>query len=78
MIALREKLLEFCDQTSCSQCILDGEVCRCGRGAHFFSRGIYGDFEMSDSEIKDAFDIIMGYSTNIITSKDVLMNFLEE
>lgn len=52
---MRRKLDEYCHGTpSCSLCYLQGDTCRCGRGASFpEGQG------MTDDEIVAAYDILV-------------------
>lgn len=56
---MRDKLSEYCGGRSCSTCILDTPVSRCGCGAFFtISKG--KDGYMTDEEIVDAYNRVFG------------------
>lgn len=57
--AMRRKLDRYCDNKSCGDCVLEGEACRCGRGASFLSR-LGERFELIDDEIRDAYARVFG------------------
>ena len=57
---MRNRLKSYCYCRLCRDCILDSPKCRCGLGVHFMSKDDDGNYEMSDEEIKDAFNIVFG------------------
>lgn len=61
IVKMREKLKKHClGKTDCSGCKLNGAICRCGHGTHFMTKDNAGDYEMSNKEIKAAFNIVFG------------------
>ena len=54
---LRKELYDFCEKNSCYSCILR-HPCECGRGTHFLRK--WGDCNMSDEDIVDAYEIAFG------------------
>lgn len=61
IVKMREKLKKHClGTTDCSDCKLNGAICRCGHGTHFMTKDNAGDYEMSNKEIKAAFNIVFG------------------
>ena len=60
IVKKREKLKNHCLSTSCSDCKLGGAICRCGCGTHFMTKDDDGNYEMSNKEIKAAFNIVFG------------------
>lgn len=57
---MRSHLIAFCDdQTVCDECVLN-ENERCGHGVHFKTKNIDDEYEMSDEEIKDAYNVVFG------------------
>lgn len=57
---MRKRLKSYCDSKSCSNCILDSPMYRCGRGVHFMTKDKAGNYTMSDEEIIHAFNIVFG------------------
>lgn len=58
---MRKKPRSYCrSRRCCTGCKLFSHVCRCGLGVSFNSKTRTGDYEMSDEEIKDAFNIVFG------------------
>lgn len=57
---MRKKLKEYCHGRFCCTCKLNGEVCRCGRGSHFFTKKDNGDYDMTYEEIKEAYNVVFG------------------
>ena len=64
---MRNRLKSYCYCRLCRDCILDSPKCRCGLGVNFMSKDDDGNYEMSDEEIKAAFNIVFG--TGIKDSK---------
>lgn len=50
----RHALVDYCDSKTCSGCILESPVCRCGCGTHFLAK-VDGKFTMTDDEIDSAY-----------------------
>lgn len=61
---MRKKLKNYCIDMHCGDCKLHSPVCRCGNNTHFMNKDNTGNYEMSDEEIKAAFNIIFGTGTN--------------
>lgn len=57
---MRKKLKNYCSDMHCGDCKLHSPVCRCGNNTHFMNKDNTGNYEMSDEEIKHAFNIIFG------------------
>lgn len=57
---MRKKLNSYCKSRSCEGCELFYPSFRCGRGVTFISKTTNSDYDMSDEEIKAAFDIVFG------------------
>ena len=57
---MRKKLKNYCSDMLCGDCKLHSPVCRCGNNTHFMNKDNTGNYEMSDEEIKAAFNIIFG------------------
>lgn len=57
---MRKKLKNYCSDMHCGDCKLHSPVCRCGNNTHFMTKDNTGNYEMSDEEIKAAFNIIFG------------------
>lgn len=53
---MRKRLISYCGIRTCKGCKLIFPVCRCGCGVSFNSKTPTGKYEMSDEEIKDAFN----------------------
>lgn len=64
---MRNRLKSYCYCRLCRDCILDSPKCRCWLGVHFMSKDDDGNYEMSNEEIKDAYNIVFG--TGIKESK---------
>lgn len=65
---MRNRLKSYCfGRRYCGGCKLESKTYRCGRGAHFMTKDDYGNYTMSDEEIKDAYNIVFG--TGIKESK---------
>lgn len=56
---MRKKLNGYCESRDCEGCELF-HSCRCGCCVTFISKTPTGDYEMSDEEIKDAFNTVFG------------------
>lgn len=56
---MRKRLELYCN-CRCSNCKLKFPTCRCGMGVHFMTKDKSGNYEMSNKEIKDAFNIVFG------------------
>lgn len=56
---MRKKLNGYCKSRGCEGCELF-HSCRCGCGVTFISKTPTGDYEMSNKEIKAAFNIVFG------------------
>lgn len=63
---MRKKLKNYCSDMRCRDCKLHSPVCRCGNNTHFMNKDNTGNYEMSDEEIKAAFNIVFGTGTNEI------------
>ena len=57
---MRKRLDSYCISKSCRDCELKFPTCSCGCGVHFMSKDDDGNYEMSDEEIKDAYNIVFG------------------
>lgn len=57
---MRKKLNDYCKGRDCSDCKLFGDTCRCGDGTSFMVKDDAGNYEMSNKEIKNAFNIVFG------------------
>lgn len=57
---MRKKLKNYCIGMNCGDCKLHSPVCRCGNNTHFMTKDNTGNYEMSDEEIKAAFNIVFG------------------
>lgn len=57
---MRKRLKSYCDTRSCCDCILKSTTCRCGDGTSFMVKDDAGNYEMSNKEIKNAFNIVFG------------------
>lgn len=57
---MRKKLNDYCQGRDCSDCKLFGDTCRCGDGTSFMVKDDAGNYEMSNKEIKNAFNIVFG------------------
>ena len=51
----RKRLREYCNTRTCGGCLLEGPVCRCGRGSSFHPSGI-----MPENEVLAAYEIVFG------------------
>jgi hypothetical protein len=61
---MRQELHEFCEeQYECNSCELDGDTCRCGRGAYFIDFEPDEDGYMSSEEIAMAYLMVFGKKT---------------
>ena len=67
---MRNRLKSYCYCRSCSDCILDSKKCRCGLGVNFMSKYDDGNYEMSDEEIKAAFNIVFGTCIKEVKPKE--------
>lgn len=57
---MRKRLDRYCDDGGCNGCPLSGkEICRCGFGTHFLKIR-NGSYDMSDDEIRDAYNRVFG------------------
>ncbi len=57
---MRKRLISYCGSRNCKGCKLIFPVCRCGCGVSFNSKTPTGYYEMSDEEIKDAYNTVFG------------------
>jgi hypothetical protein len=57
---MRKKLKNYCSDMHCGDCKLHSPACRCGNNTHFMIKDNTSNYEMSDEEIKHAFNIIFG------------------
>ena len=67
---MRNRLKSYCYCRLCRDCILDSQKCRCGLGVHFMSKDDDGNYEMSDEEIKAAFNIVYGTGIKDVKPKE--------
>lgn len=67
---MRKRLELYCN-CRCSNCKLKSPTCRCGMGVHFMTKDKAGNYEMSNEEIKDAFNIIFGTASKLYNGKIV-------
>ena len=57
--SMRDMLIDHCHKSLCKDCVLHGDACRRGRGAHFGSpKGDRG--YMTNKEIVDAYNRVFG------------------
>ena len=59
---MRKKLNSYCKSRGCEGCELFSPSFRCGLGVTFISKTTNSDYDMSDEEIKAAFDIVFSNS----------------
>ena len=55
---MRNRLMSYCIGRLCGNCKLKYSTCRCGLGVHFMTKDKAGNYEMSDEEIKDVYNIV--------------------
>ena len=68
---MRKRLDSYCiSKSSCSDCELKFPTCSCGCGVHFVSKEDDGNYEMSDEEIKDAYNIVFGTGIKEVKPKE--------
>lgn len=53
---MRFALDDFCDSRKCVDCPLNRDSFRCGKGTSFLTLNDNGDFDMTDDEIKAAYE----------------------
>ena len=66
---MRKKLKNYCSDMHCEDCKLHSPVCRCGNNTHFMTKDNTGNYEMSDEEIKAAFNIVFGTGIKEVKTK---------
>lgn len=68
---MRKKLDIYCRGKDCCGCKLFSSIYRCGLSVTFTTKNPNGDYEMSDEETKDAFNIIFGTAPKLYNGKIV-------
>ena len=66
---MRKKLKNYCSDMNCRDCKLHSPVCRCGNKTHFMTKDNTGNYEMSNKEIKAAFNIVFGTGIKEVKTK---------
>lgn len=58
---MRKELSAYCDtKMTCFGCALEAPVCRCGCGTHFCNTRENGNYDMSEDEIRAAYEVAFG------------------
>ena len=67
---MRKMLDSYCISKSCRDCELKFPTCCCRRRVHFMTKDDNGNYEMSDEEIKDAYNIVFGTGIKEVKTKE--------